>query len=100
MNKSFLKTEISGSLIPFLSHSLATPGAFRRNPSLVWEFYHYRRELVLTKQPNPAHVAIAECEARLEKEGNLVNESIVGRITSGIMAAGKDVMGQKARIFF
>jgi len=24
---------------------------------------------VLTKEPNAAHVAIAECEARLEKEG-------------------------------
>lgn len=24
--------------------SLATPKAFSRNPSLVWQFYHYRRE--------------------------------------------------------
>ena len=31
---------------------LATPSAFARSPSLVWEFYHYRRELVRTKQPN------------------------------------------------
>ncbi len=34
------------------SQSLATPQAFHRSPSLVWEFYHYRRELVLTKKPN------------------------------------------------
>jgi NAD-dependent SIR2 family protein deacetylase len=54
---------------PWSRFSLATPVAFNRDPSLVWEFYHYRRELVLTKSPNPAHVAIAECEARLAKEG-------------------------------
>ena len=24
--------------------SLATPSAFKKNPSLVWQFYHYRRE--------------------------------------------------------
>ncbi len=36
---------------------LASPVAFRRDPSLVWEFYHYRRELVNTKQPNAAHYA-------------------------------------------
>lgn len=43
---------------------LATPGAFAANPSLVWEFYHYRRELMRTKQPNPAHTAVAECQRR------------------------------------
>lgn len=37
---------------------LASPTAFRANPSLVWEFYHYRRELVLTKKPNAVHKLI------------------------------------------
>lgn len=36
----------------YQAQQLATPEAFTANPSLVWEFYHYRRELVLTKQPN------------------------------------------------
>jgi len=36
----------------YQAQDLATPGAFARDPSLVWEFYHYRRELVLTKEPN------------------------------------------------
>lgn len=31
---------------------LATPTAFRANPSLVWEFYHYRREVAFKCQPN------------------------------------------------
>jgi len=47
---------------------LATPEAFVKNPSLVWEFYHYRREVMLSKEPNPAHKAIAECQARLKKQ--------------------------------
>lgn len=51
---------------------LATPQAFSRNPSRVWEFYHYRREVVLTKNPNPAHLAIAQCEERLSKQGRNV----------------------------
>ncbi|XP_059198061.1 NAD-dependent protein deacylase sirtuin-5, mitochondrial [Centropristis striata] len=54
------------------AQELATPVAFSRNPSRVWEFYHYRREVMLTKQPNPAHLAIAECEERLSKQGRTV----------------------------
>jgi len=37
----------------YQAQSLASPTAFAKNPGLVWEFYHYRREVVLTKQPNP-----------------------------------------------
>ena len=32
---------------------LATPRAFRANPSLVWEFYHHRREGMAAVEPNP-----------------------------------------------
>lgn len=53
----------------YRSQDLATPGAFRKSPSLVWEFYHYRRELVLTKQPNKAHEAIAAAEKILAENG-------------------------------
>ncbi|OBS82799.1 hypothetical protein A6R68_23209 [Neotoma lepida] len=47
------------------AQDLATPQAFARNPSQVWEFYHYRREVMQNKEPNPGHTAIAQCEARL-----------------------------------
>nr|XP_014280778.1 NAD-dependent protein deacylase-like isoform X1 [Halyomorpha halys] len=53
----------------YRSQELATPGAFKKSPSLVWEFYHYRREVVLTKQPNKAHVAIAAAEKKLAESG-------------------------------
>ncbi|KAG8014188.1 NAD-dependent protein deacylase sirtuin-5 [Nibea albiflora] len=59
-------------LRPFVCEDLATPEAFSRNPSRVWEFYHYRRELALSKKPSAAHLAIAECEARLRKQGRSV----------------------------
>ncbi len=44
---------------------LATPQAFRRNPSLVWEWYSWRRQLVAQAAPNPAHLALAEMERRV-----------------------------------
>jgi NAD-dependent SIR2 family protein deacetylase len=39
---------------------LATPGAFARDPGLVWLFYAYRRHMSLTAQPNDAHRALAK----------------------------------------
>jgi NAD+-dependent protein deacetylase sirtuin 5 len=31
--------------------SLATPKAFKKQPSLVWQFYHYRRERYVSSLP-------------------------------------------------
>ena len=53
----------------YVAQDLATPSAFVRDPSLVWEFYHYRRELMLSKHPNPAHIAIANAEKRFKEQG-------------------------------
>jgi NAD-dependent deacetylase len=44
---------------------LATPGAFRRDPRLVWEFYEWRREIIAGCQPNRAHQTIAAMEKSL-----------------------------------
>src|ERR1039458_9300404 len=44
---------------------VCTPEAWTRNPGLVWEFYSGRRADGAKAQPNPAHVALAELEARL-----------------------------------
>jgi len=49
----------------YRAEDLATPEAFERDPRLVWEWYNWRRELIATKQPNPAHHAVAALEARL-----------------------------------
>lgn len=36
----------------YQAQNLATPEAFAANPSLVWEFYEYRRQLVSKVKPN------------------------------------------------
>lgn len=36
----------------YRAEDLATPSAFRSNPSLLWEFYHHRRENMASKFPN------------------------------------------------
>ena len=48
----------------FRAEDLATPEAFQRDPRLVWEWYNWRRELIATKSPNAAHVALAGLERR------------------------------------
>ncbi|XP_022533901.2 NAD-dependent protein deacylase sirtuin-5, mitochondrial [Astyanax mexicanus] len=62
----------SGHWRKWKTQDLATAQAFSRNPSRVWEFYHYWRELALKATPSEAHRAIAECEARLSKQGRSV----------------------------
>lgn len=43
----------------YQASALATPEAFRSSPSLVWEFYHYRREVAKQAQPNAVTVNIS-----------------------------------------
>ncbi|MDP8222370.1 MAG: NAD-dependent deacylase [Candidatus Lernaella stagnicola] len=44
---------------------LATPEAFERDPTLVWEFYNDRRRLLAQCEPNAAHVALVDLEGLL-----------------------------------
>jgi len=44
---------------------LATPTAFAIHPKLVWDWYAWRRELVVRVQPNPAHDALVDIERRV-----------------------------------
>jgi NAD-dependent deacetylase len=41
---------------------LATPEAFRRDPVLVWEWYHWRQDIIRCARPNPAHQALVVLE--------------------------------------
>jgi len=56
---------------------LATPGAFARDPALVWDWYHWRRSKVRAAQPNPAHFAIAEMERRVP-DFTLITQNVDG----------------------
>lgn len=46
----------------FNIEDVATPGAWRKNPKLVLEFYNYRRKNVSDAMPNAAHYGLAELE--------------------------------------
>jgi NAD-dependent deacetylase len=48
----------------FRAEELATPQAFRRNPTLVWEWYDWRRSLIAACEPNPAHEVLARWSQR------------------------------------
>ena len=53
----------------YAPEKLATPEAFDRDPRLVWEWYDWRRSLILKAQPNPGHLALAEIERHVSTEG-------------------------------
>ena len=46
----------------FKPEELATPWAFQRDPKLVWEWYLWRRSLVIDKEPNEGHFLLARLE--------------------------------------
>ncbi len=46
----------------FRPEELANFDAFIKNPELVWEWYNYRRKLILEVKPNLGHYALAELE--------------------------------------
>jgi NAD-dependent deacetylase len=46
----------------FDPQQLATPAAFKADPSLVWRWYQYRRNVVEQAKPNPGHYALADLE--------------------------------------
>jgi len=56
---------------------LATPQAFEKDPRLVWDWYHWRRNVVREVSPNPAHYAIAEMERRIP-DFTLITQNVDG----------------------
>ncbi len=49
----------TGLWAQFDPQQLATEDAFRADPTRVWDWYAYRRELIAKVQPNAGHVALA-----------------------------------------
>lgn len=52
----------TGLWVQYDPQELATPQAFRHNPKLVWDWYEYRRQLVVEANPNSGHLALVELE--------------------------------------
>ena len=61
----------------YRAEELATPQAFARDPSLVWEWYNMRREALADIRPNPAHTALALLEERVE-DFTLITQNVDG----------------------
>lgn len=61
----------------FRPEDLATPEAFARNPTLVWEWYDWRRQRIANCRPNPAHRVLVEMEAALP-DFTLVTQNVDG----------------------
>jgi NAD-dependent deacetylase len=48
----------------YRAEELATPGAFTRDPRLVWQWYDWRRQRIAACRPNAAHDVIAAWSKR------------------------------------
>jgi NAD-dependent deacetylase len=51
----------------YRAEELATPGAFARDPRLVWEWYDWRRSIIAAVLPNAGHHALAALEHRCDR---------------------------------
>ncbi|MDG5747738.1 NAD-dependent deacylase [Qipengyuania sp. XHP0207] len=55
---------------------VATPEGFARDPDLVLRFYDMRREAIQTKQPNPAHEALARLDQQWDGDLLIVTQNV------------------------
>lgn len=82
---------VEGLWSRYRPEELATPGAFRRDPVLVWSWYDMRRQAVLGCDPNPGHDAIARFLIRRE-DAVLVTQNVDGlhrRAVDRLLASGQ-----------
>jgi NAD-dependent deacetylase len=61
----------------FRPEELANFDAFMANPTLVWEWYHFRRDIVRNAEPNPGHLALAQWESGVS-EFSLITQNVDG----------------------
>ncbi|MDQ6757230.1 MAG: NAD-dependent deacylase [Bacteroidota bacterium] len=66
--ESGLKTfrDSDGLWMGYNVEDVATPGAFKKNPELVLDFYNMRRKDVASALPNAAHKGLAELEKNFD----------------------------------
>jgi len=56
---------------------LATMQAFRRDPELVWQWYNWRKALVIEKEPNAAHHAITDFQ-KIHDQTPVITQNVDG----------------------
>ena len=74
---------------------LASISAFLDNPALVWEFYHYRQDLISKCHPSRAHLAISQIQK--EKENSWVLTQNVDNLHN--QAGSKNIIELHGNIF-
>ena len=67
----------SGIWTTYRPEDLASPGAFRQNPRLVWDWYAWRRLAIEGVRPNAGHYALAEM-ARHVDVFTLITQNVDG----------------------
>jgi NAD-dependent deacetylase len=78
---------------------VATPGAFRRDPALVWRFYHARRTGLRAARPNPGHRALADLEERWGSERfTLITQNVDGLHRAAGSRHVLEIHGSLARV--
>jgi NAD-dependent deacetylase len=68
----------TGLWAKFDPQQLATEDAFRANPSMVWDWYAFRREIIVKVQPNAGHRALAEFAQRHPGRLTLITQNVDG----------------------
>jgi len=61
----------------YRAEELATPGAFAKDPKLVWEWYDWRRGIIGDREPNPGHITLASWE-KLFPSFHIITQNIDG----------------------
>ncbi len=69
----------------YRAEDLATPEAFARDPRLVWEWYGWRRSVVLACAPNAAHQSLARASAT-RPDFRIVTQNVDGLHTVASVA--------------
>jgi NAD-dependent deacetylase len=87
----------TGLWASFRAEDLATPGAFRRNPRMVWEWYAMRREALATVEPNAGHRALVTLEQRVARL-TLVTQNVDGLHARAGSRAVIELHGNIARV--
>jgi NAD-dependent deacetylase len=68
----------TGLWAKFDPEQLATEEAFRANPSRVWDWYAFRREMVAKVEPNAGHRALAAFAQRHPGRLTLITQNVDG----------------------
>ena len=68
----------TGLWAKFDPQQLATEQAFRANPSMVWEWYAFRREMIAKVEPNAGHRALAQFTRSHPGRLTLITQNVDG----------------------